>query len=287
MPVICRLPQKSSGGSVILTGDATVSDVASGKTFYSNDSNTKLTGTASSGGMVLPVGLNCRPTGDVTIPNGVTSLHKYVFWQNTAVTSIIMPNTISSMQDNAFEGCTNLTTIKLSSILTAISSYVFNGCAKITTVIIPSGVTNIGSYAFNGCVKINNITIPSGVTLIDSSAFLGCTSFTNIIVPSSVTTIQGGVFQNCTGLTTISLPNATIYNAFSGCTNLEFVTLANGFNSNLMLSASTKFSRDTIMAMINAYANASGKTLTIGTTNLAKLSTEDKAVASNKGLTLA
>lgn len=48
MPVICRLPQKSSG-SVVLTGTAIESDVASGKTFYNTDSNTKLTGTASGG----------------------------------------------------------------------------------------------------------------------------------------------------------------------------------------------------------------------------------------------
>lgn len=290
MPIIPRLPQKSSGGSVVLTGDAIASDVASGKTFYNTDSSTKLTGTASGGGMILPVGLNCKPYGAITIPNGVTSLDKYAFFSNAEVTSVVMANTITSMQDSAFESCTNLTTIELPSAITAISNYAFSGCAKLNNIIIPSGVTNIGSYAFSVCAKLNNITIPSGVTQLNSYAFSGCTKLNNIIIPTGITNILLQVFGNCTGLTTITI-NATVISihssAFIGCTNLEFVTLANGFNSTLNLSYSTKYSRDTIMAMINAYANASGKTLTIGTTNLANLSVEDKAVATSKGLTLA
>ena len=220
MPVICRLPQKSSG-SVVLTGTAVESDVASGKTFYNTDSNTKLTGTASGGGMVLAVGTNCRPTGTITIPNGVTSIDRYAFYYNTNVTSVIMPNTI-----------------------TAIENYAFTSCSHLTSAIIPNGVTNIGFYAFDHCTSMTALTIPSSSINISSDAF-------------------------------------------NWCTSLEFVTLGTGFNANIRLADSTKYSRDTLMAMINAYTNASGKTLTMGATNLAKLSTEDKAVASNKGLTLA
>ena len=243
MPVICRLPQKSSG-SAVLTGTAIESDVASGKTFYNTDSNTKLTGTASGGGMVLPVGTNCRPTGDVTIPSGVTSLYQYVFCYNTAVTSVIMSNTITFCDTDVFNGCTNLVSISLSENLMGLSDNMFVGC-----------------------IKLVSITIPNKVKRIGAQALCNCTSLKNLVIPNTIITYYG--------------------NAFSGCSNLEFITLGNGFNCSISISASTKYSRDTLMAMINAYANASGKTLTMGATNLAKLSTEDKAVASNKGLTLA
>ena len=243
MPVICRLPQKSSGGTV-LTGTAVESDVASGKTFYNTDSNTKLTGTASGGGMVLPVGTNCRPTGDITIPSGVTSIDMYAFYYNSNITSVIMPNTVTTLGDSAFQICTNLASISLSENL----------------ISLPQNV-------FNGCVKLTSVTITNKVTTISLQSFCNCTLLKNVVIPSSVISF-----------------NPTV---FSGCSNLEFITLGNGFNCSISISASTKYSRDTLMAMINAYANASGKTLTMGATNLAKLSTEDKAVASNKGLTLA
>ena len=243
MPVICRLPQKSSG-SVVLTGTAIESDVASGKTFYNTDSNTKLTGTASGGGMVLPVGIDCRPTGNITIPSGVTSIAQCAFYRNTSLTSVTMANTITTIGDLAYYKCSNLTNVTLSTELISIRNQTFQQCNKLISVAIPNKVTTINGYAFEHC-----------------------TSMTTITIPSSIITIS--------------------HDVFGWCSSLEFVTLGTNFNASICLSDSTKFSRDTIMAMINAYANASGKTLTIGAANLAKLSTEDKAVASNKGLTLA
>ena len=266
MPVICRLPQKSSG-SVVLTGTAIESDVASGKTFYNTDSNTKLTGTASGGGMVLPIGADCRPTGAVTIPSGVTSIAQYAFYQNTAVTSVVMPNTITTMADSVFTGCTNLANVTLSNNLSNVSDHAFAGCSNLTDISFPSSITQLSGGAFNGCTKLNNINIPTNITTILMQSFCACSGLTTITINAIVININNYTFQ--------------------GCINLEFVTLASGFNCTLNLSYSTKYSRDTIMAMINAYVNASGKTLTMGATNLAKLSTEDKAVASNKGLTLA
>ena len=289
MPVICRLPQKSSG-STVLTGTAVESDVASGKTFYNTDSNTKLTGTASGGGMVIPVGTNCAPTGAITIPNGVTSIAQYAFYNNISITNVIMPNTITSCESKAFNSCSNLTNITLSTNLQTLTTEMFGHCSKLTSITIPNSVTSISVGVFSYCSKLTSITIPNSITTISSNTFYSCSLLNNIVIPNSVTTISSNAFSNCTGLTTISLPNSVTTidtSVFSNCSNLEFITLASGFNCSIRILASTKYNRDTIMAMINAYANASGKTLTIGATNLAKLSTEDKAVASNKGLTLA
>ena len=60
-------------------------------------------------------------------------------------------------------------------------------------------------------------------------------------------------------------------------------------NANLNISSSTKFTREALVEIIgNLKAQTSGsKTLTMGSTNLAKLTDEDKAVATGKGWTLA
>ena len=58
--------------------------------------------------------------------------------------------------------------------------------------------------------------------------------------------------------------------------------------TNLDISSSTKFTREALLEIIgNLKTVTSTKTLTMGSTNLAKLTEEDKAIATNKGWTLA
>lgn len=80
-------------------------------------------------------------------------------------------------------------------------------------------------------------------------------------------------------------------NPFQGCTKLKNVTLENGFNANgLNLSVSAQYTAATIVSWINALYDRTGLTtytLIIGSTNLAKLTTAQKAIATNKNWTLA
>ena len=75
---------------------------------------------------------------------------------------------------------------------------------------------------------------------------------------------------------------------FSYCSSLEEIHMIN-INVNLNISSSTKFTREALLEILgNLKAQTSGtKTLTMGSTNLAKLTDEDKAIATNKGWTLA
>ena len=67
---------------------------------------------------------------------------------------------------------------------------------------------------------------------------------------------------------------------FGGLTNLKV---------NLDLSPCPNLTHDSLMNVINEAADvtASPKTLTLGADNLAKLTAEEKAIATNKGWTLA
>lgn len=137
-------------------------------------------------------------------------------------------------------------------------------------------------------VNTNNIT-----SLI-YEAFGRCTSLTTIKLPDGLTSIGGGAFGYCTSLTTINLPNSLTNitdNLFQGCRSLENVTIENGFNcNNLTLSYSTRYSVETMVSWFEALADRTGQVsfkLTIGATNLNKLTAEQKAIATNKNWTLA
>ena len=107
-------------------------------------------------------------------------------------------------------------------------------------------------------------------------------------------TLPNNLFNSCASLTTVNLPSGITSigsNAFAGCSSLKGVILGDNFNcNNLGLSSSTLYTRETILQWLNALADRTGKTaykLTIGATNLAKLTKEDILIATNKNWTLA
>ena len=164
---------------------------------------------------------------------------------------------------------------------------------SIQTIEIPS-VSSIGEYAFSNCISLKSVTIPNSVTGIGNYAFANCIGLTSVTIGNNVTSIGYSTFTDCTNLTSVTIPNSVIsmtYSTFMRCRNLENVTFEENFQcSGLDLSASTKFSVDTMIAMFNALADLTGqqaKTLTIGSTNLAKLSNEQIAIATQKNWTLA
>jgi hypothetical protein len=101
-------------------------------------------------------------------------------------------------------------------------------------------------------------------------------------------------FGNCSSLHTIAVlrtnENTVFSNAFSYCPKLQNLTIdgvigKTGFN----VSGSTKLSHDSLMSIINALqTKTSGTwTVTLGATNLEKLTDAEKAIATQKGWTLA
>lgn len=76
-------------------------------------------------------------------------------------------------------------------------------------------------------------------------------------------------------------------NMFFYCSGLKSI-LMTGMKVSFDISASTKFERADLLIILNNLATVTTtKTLKMGTTNLAKLNDEDKAIATNKGWTLA
>ena len=126
----------------------------------------------------------------------------------------------------------------------------------------------------------------------------------NIFQQSQITdtiqpiTFQSGasgsnVFLSCTKLVTIQLITVTSDITFSGwfsncgkLTNITF-TQDSQIGNNIDFSESPLLSHDGIINIISVLINTTTtKTLSLGTTNLAKLTDEEKAVATEKGWTL-
>ena len=192
----------------------------------------------------------------------------------------------------SFEGCWQFGD---TSNVTNMSS-MFSNCSSLTTVpqLDTSNVTNMG-YMFGNCTKLTTVPLfDTSKVKSMSSMFSSCDNLTTVpLFDTSNVEDMSYMFNGCSSLTTV--PQFDTSNVkymgsytFSNCSNLEAIHMIN-INANLSISASTKFTREALIEIIgNLKAQTSGsKKLTMGATNLAKLTDEDKAIATNKGWTLA
>lgn len=143
--------------------------------------------------------------------------------------------------------------------------------------------------SFEGCWQYDDT---ANVTDMDSM-FSSCLSLTTVpLFDTANVKYMASMLYGCSKITTVPrFDTSKVTNMnymFSNCNNLEEIHMIN-INANLDISASTKFTREALLEIIgNLKAQTSGtKTLTMGSTNLKKLTDEDKAIATNKGWTLA
>ena len=230
--------------AIISVGTNNSNFSSEGGMFYSKDKTSLLAYPMATGEITIPdrvtsIGdaafIDCTGLTSVIIHNSVTSIGEGAFFGCTGLTSIIIPNSVTSIGDKAFSRCTGLTSVTIPNSVTSIDAGVFGGCVSLTSVVIPDSVTSIGDAAFFRCTNLTSITIPDSVINIDVSAFSGCTGLTSITIPDSVINIDGTAFFACTNLTSITIPSSVIsigYFAFLYCDNLTSVTFQ-GTNTTL------------------------------------------------------
>ena len=151
--------------------------------------------------------LNGKLVTDLVIPEGVTAIYGYAFYNCKSLKSVTIPASMTSIGSSAFAGCDNLTRITFSgnSNLKEISYYavfpksiteiritdlaawcyanrsgrerysqdvalVLNG-AQVKDLVIPDGVSSISRYLFYDVGGLTSVTVPESVTSIESYAF--------------------------------------------------------------------------------------------------------------------
>ena len=243
---------------------------------------------------------------EYTVPDGVTEIPQYCFYDAGANTDngvkITLPDSVEVIKQGAFS-CGGMIEyngkyaeiIGIPKNLKVIDVSGFECCLFTPIdVVLPEGVTTIGKKAFRN-TKMESIVIPSTVKSLPDQCF-SVSQVKTVTVKNGLETFEGRAFEQCRQLTTAYIPNSiksvhSVLTPFQGCNLLEFLTIENGFNANnLNLSDSTKYSAETIVSWLEALADRTGQdtyTLTIGATNLAKLTAEDIAIATSKNWTLA
>ena len=198
----------------------------------------------------------CIDLGSLTIPNSVTSIAGYAFYNCSGLVGVSYTGSIGqwcsisfgdyySTFSNPLYYAHNLyidnelvTDLVIPDDLTEIKDYVFHGATCLTSLTIPTSVTSIGSSAFFGCSGLTgDLVIPNSVTWIGSSAFYGCSGLTgSLTFPNSVTSIGESAFSGCNGFTgNLTIPNSVTSigeSAFSGCSGFTgSLTIPNSVTS--------------------------------------------------------
>ena len=179
----------------------------------------------SQDGKTLIAGVN----GDVVIPDSVTSIGEYAFYNCSGLTSVTIPDSVTSIGDYAFCNCSGLKAVTIGNGVTNIGGRVFEGCSGLTSVTIPDSVTSIDSQAFTGCSKLYDTTSISGVKLIDGWV-VGCddTSLSGKLDLSGVRGIGECAFYYCYGLTSVTIPDSVTsigYSVFRSCDSLANILI--------------------------------------------------------------
>ena len=249
---------------------------------------------------VTQVGVNsfksCHNLTSIIFPQTVDStmqIHDYAFGECEGLTEITLPNYLHSVGWNAFSSCRNLETVNIQADSFDAPRGSFSGCSKLENFSF-NKILYIGDSAFSYCGFIRVDLSNSQCLTIGKNSFRENENLESVSLPNTLLTIGELTFYDNHKLKTINLPNSLTRfgdEVFLQCTALENVTVETGFNcNNLNLSFSTLYSVETIVSWFNALYDRTGDTaytLTIGSTNLAKLSAEQIAIATNKNWNLA
>ena len=169
---------------------------------------------------------NCN-LDKLSVPQTVTTIGKYAFASNDAMTRATLRKNLLTIGEGAFQDCGAMSTVSIPSSVTEIGKAAFENCASITTITLPVGVTVINDLVFSDCQKLATVKINGDVTSIGISAFYNC-AFENITLPETVANIKASAFRKCTKLATITIPDATKSigdSAFLDCSALATVSM--------------------------------------------------------------
>ena len=192
---------------------------------------------------------------DKTFRNGIEVPSKVTYNSDEYPVKVIASRAFNA---NDIKGCNKIPKVKLHEDLEMIESAAFDGCSAIKQVFnFPDKLTVISDYLFYGCTSLEEIqvgdeinSLPNSITKIGDEAFRNCRYFDLKTLPTSLErigsqafygsgissvsfqkelTLDKEIFKECKNLKTadfaadykLAVPQET----FSGCTNLENVTL--------------------------------------------------------------
>ena len=176
----------------------TFSDYSSNPTLYSHSLN-----------------INGSPVTNLVIPNSVTSIGEYAFFECSSLTSVNIPNSVTSIGAYAFKSCSSLTSvITIGDSVTSIGNSTFYGCSSLTTVTLGNSITSIANSAFEECVSLDSVCLGNSLISIGNKAFYRCYSLHHITLPNTLTSIGSQAFDTRWYGTSIDYDHLGLDNVF-------------------------------------------------------------------------
>ena len=94
---------------------------------------------------------------EIAIPDNVTTIGKYAFYNCTSVNSVTFGNNVNSIGEYAFSGCESITSIEIPNSVKTIDQYAFYNSTGLTSVTLGNAITDIGYCAFQNCTKLQKL----------------------------------------------------------------------------------------------------------------------------------
>lgn len=205
------------------------------------------------------------------------------------------PRTGNNCSD-MFLQCTNLKSVPYMDTSSATdTSTMFKQCTSLISVpqLVTSNVTDM-SYMFSQCSSLANIPVLNTRSVTNMrDMFSGCRNLTSIPqLDTHKVENMYNMFYSCSKL--ISIPKLNVSkvdnmnNTFIYCYALENLGGFTGLKISVYLSYCTNLTKESLLNVFNEASDVTSnpQTLTLGDTNLAKLTDEEKAIATNKGWVL-
>ena len=204
---------------------------------------------------------------------------------------------------SAFKECNALTNIHFTNPNTKVK-FLENGYGKyffsntnitdsVVEEILARTITGLGEYAFEKCLNLKELTLP----ILGKHMIMGSSGITKIIVNDGITIMPEGALRDLKALKYIYIPSSIVdsqwltkTNGYStyflyNDVNIETIEVGRDWNASVNFSVSDKLTKECIVNIFNNLKDLSGedsKSLVFGEVNLAKLTDEEKAIATNK-----
>ena len=195
--------------------------------------------------------LNGELITELVIPDGITEIKAYSFYNCRNLASVIIPEGVTSIGAEAFYDCNLLTSITIGSDVTEIGDAAFNGCNKLIEVCNLSNLNvteGDSSYGYVSMYAKNVYTSESGLTKLSTTkdgfivyadeetqeyylmGYVG--DDTTITLPDSINGYSYEIYQfafiNCSSIESITISNKVTsigWQAFYGCSSLTRINI--------------------------------------------------------------
>lgn len=190
---------------------------------------------------------------------------------------VTMINSGTGGNGHVFGNCENLTSFTLDNLEDIETSSVFEDVRNVKYISLPKLKTirtNYGNGLFNRNYSLEKIDLPQ-IPRITQRMFNDCCRLKEFEIPYTCTSIDKASGRS---------------SAFSGCYSLTNLILFENFNLDNLNCTDCPLTHDCIIDMFNKLKDLTGEdslTLTIGANNLAKVTDEEKLIATNKNWILA